>query len=194
MIDAMPRPRPPHLQRQITGHGKAVWYARIGKGPRVRIRPEFGTPEFDAEYQAALTTNPRPAKAGAAAGTFAWLIERYRETQRTRLDRRAAVYGVDRAAVPLGSAASLCATVLLPCARSLFICRSYPSCRGRSTPAQSAISPSSSEKSGKPFTKELFGNAFKEACVKAVYCIIPRMVAARSERRARPRMARPLRN
>jgi hypothetical protein len=57
-----------------------VWYARIGKGPRVRIRAEFGTPEFDAEYQAALTTNPRPAKAGTAAGIFAWLIERYRET------------------------------------------------------------------------------------------------------------------
>ena len=80
MIDAMPRPRPPHLQRQLTRHGKTVWYVRIGKGPRVRIRAEFGTPEFDAEYQAALTSNPRPPKAGAAAGTLAWLIERYRET------------------------------------------------------------------------------------------------------------------
>jgi hypothetical protein len=44
----MPRPRPPHLHRQVTRHGKTVWYVRIDKGPRVRIRAEFGTPEFDA--------------------------------------------------------------------------------------------------------------------------------------------------
>jgi len=80
VIDAMPRPRPPHLQRQITQHGKAVWYVRIGRGPRTRIRAPFGTPEFDAEYRAALAGKPRPAKAGATAGTLAWLIERYRET------------------------------------------------------------------------------------------------------------------
>jgi len=55
VIEAMPRPRPPHLQREVTRHGKANWYVRIGKGPRVRIRADFGTPEFDAEYQAAIT-------------------------------------------------------------------------------------------------------------------------------------------
>jgi integrase len=58
-----------------------VWYIRIGKGPRTRIRAQFGTAEFDAEYEAALVGNPRPAKAqGFAAGSLAWLIERYRET------------------------------------------------------------------------------------------------------------------
>jgi integrase len=40
----------------------------------------FGTSEFDAEYQSALAAKPRPAKAGAAIDTLAWLIERYRET------------------------------------------------------------------------------------------------------------------
>ena len=50
----MPRPRPPHLQRQVTQHGKTVWYVRIGKGPRTRIRAEFGTPEFGAEYKAEM--------------------------------------------------------------------------------------------------------------------------------------------
>ena len=79
-MDSMPRPRPPHLHRQVTQHGKVVWYVRIGKGPRTRVRAAFGTPEFDAEYQAALAGNPRAAKTGAAAGTLAWLIERYRET------------------------------------------------------------------------------------------------------------------
>jgi integrase len=80
VIGDMPRPRPPHLQRQATQHGRVVWYVRINKGPRNRIRAAFGTPEFDAEYQAALAGKPRPGKAGAGAGTLAWLIERYRET------------------------------------------------------------------------------------------------------------------
>jgi integrase len=82
VIDAMPRPRPPHLQRQITQHGKAVWYVRIGKGPRIRIRAQFGTPEFDAEYQAAITalSAQKKKEEGASTGTLAWLIERYRET------------------------------------------------------------------------------------------------------------------
>ena len=80
-MDAMPRPRPPHLHRQVTQHGKTVWYVRVGKGPRTRIRAAFGTPEFDAEYQAALAGNHGPdVQKATAAGTLAWLIERYRET------------------------------------------------------------------------------------------------------------------
>jgi integrase len=80
VINTMPRPRPPHLQREVTRHGRVVWFVRIGKGPRTRIRAQFGTPEFDTEYQAALTSHPRPAISGAAHGTLAWLIEHYRET------------------------------------------------------------------------------------------------------------------
>jgi integrase len=80
MLDAMPRPRPPHLHRQFTRHGKTVWYVRIDKGRRIRIRAPFGTPEFDAEYQAALAGNSPRRTRGAAAGTLAWLIARYRET------------------------------------------------------------------------------------------------------------------
>lgn len=80
MIEDMPHPRPPHLQRQITRHGKAVWYVRVGKGPRIRIRSPYGSPEFDAEYQAALL-GERPAPKGSArAGSLAWLVDRYRET------------------------------------------------------------------------------------------------------------------
>ena len=80
MIDPMPRPRPPHLVRQVTRHGAVVWYVRVDKGRRTRIRAQFGTPEFDAEYQAALAGNLRSAKRGSTSGTLAWLIERYRET------------------------------------------------------------------------------------------------------------------
>jgi integrase len=77
----MPRPRPPHLHRELTRHGKAVWYVRVGKGPRIRLRAEFGSADFGAEYQAAITGAPRPNNRGApAAGTLAWLVDRYRET------------------------------------------------------------------------------------------------------------------
>jgi integrase len=79
-MEPMPRPRPPHLQRQVTRHGKAVWYVRMGKGRRTRIRATFGTPDFDAEYHAAITARPRPPSSNVAADTLAWLIERYRET------------------------------------------------------------------------------------------------------------------
>ncbi|SRR6266511_626064 len=77
----MPRPRPPHLHREVTRHGKAVWYVRVDKGPRIRIKAEFGSPEFDAEYQAAVAGTLRGSAKGApAAGTLGWLIARYRET------------------------------------------------------------------------------------------------------------------
>ncbi len=76
----MPRPRPPHLHRQETRHGTTVWYVRKGHGVRTRIRAQYGTPEFDAEYQAAIAGKPQLKPGAAAAGTLAWLIERYRET------------------------------------------------------------------------------------------------------------------
>jgi integrase len=77
----MPRPRPPHLQRRVTRHGKVAWYVRVARGPLVRIRSEFGTPEFDIEYQAAVSGAPRAKSGGSpAAGTLAWLVDRYRET------------------------------------------------------------------------------------------------------------------
>ena len=80
MIAGMPRPRPPHLHRQVTRHGKAVWYVRIGKGPRVRIHAAFGSPEFDAQYQAAIPRAECPRAVKEAVGSLAWLIARYRET------------------------------------------------------------------------------------------------------------------
>ena len=56
----MPRPRPPYLSHERTRHSKSVWYVRRN-GKRVRIKAAFGTPEFDAEYQAAI--------AGTSSGT-----------------------------------------------------------------------------------------------------------------------------
>jgi hypothetical protein len=79
-MEPMPRPRPPHLQREETRHGRITWYVRLDKGPRIRIRAAFGSADFDAEYQAAIAGTVRPADAGPVAGTLAWLIAQHRET------------------------------------------------------------------------------------------------------------------
>jgi integrase len=78
LINTMPRPRPPYLSHERTRHGRNVWYVRRD-GLRIRLRSKFGTPEFDAEYRAALSGMPLRDD-GPQEGTLAWLIERYRET------------------------------------------------------------------------------------------------------------------
>jgi hypothetical protein len=79
---AMPRQRPQFLVRELSRHGKPIWYWRRA-GKRIRLRAEYGTPEFEAEFQAAMSGAPKPTpskKADQQTGTLAWLIARYRET------------------------------------------------------------------------------------------------------------------
>jgi hypothetical protein len=76
---SMPRPRPPRLQREISRDGRAAWYVRRGRGPRIRIRADRH-PEFEAEYRAALDGVPiEVAHKKAAVGTLEWLWNCYRE-------------------------------------------------------------------------------------------------------------------
>ena len=79
-MEAMPHPIPQHLHRQITRHGNVVWYVRVGKGPRTRIRANYGTAEFFEQYRLALASVAKPSTGEPASGTLAWLIARYRET------------------------------------------------------------------------------------------------------------------
>jgi len=76
----MPKPRLPHLRHERTRHGARVWYVRIDDGPRIRIKAAFGTPEFTAEYHAAIagTTPTKPGK--PKGGTLSWLVERYKDS------------------------------------------------------------------------------------------------------------------
>jgi hypothetical protein len=54
---------------------------RDGHGPRVRLRAEFGSPEFEVEYQVAISGQAvERGKKGAAVGSLMWLFDRYRET------------------------------------------------------------------------------------------------------------------
>jgi integrase len=80
----MPRPRPPGLHREITRHGKTVWYVRIDRGQRIRIKAPYGTPEFQAEYDAARAgqplSAPLPQRSVFPAHTLGWVVQRYRES------------------------------------------------------------------------------------------------------------------
>jgi integrase len=80
VIADMPRPNPPHLQSDPSRHGTPRWYVRKGKGPRIRIHEEYGTPEFWEAYRAALVGTAPPAKGRAAKGSLRWLVEQYRQS------------------------------------------------------------------------------------------------------------------
>lgn len=73
--------RLPNLSREATRHGKLAWYVRIGKGARIRIESAYGTPEFVAEYTAAIAklSAAIPVKLPPARSeTMRWLIEQYK--------------------------------------------------------------------------------------------------------------------
>jgi hypothetical protein len=73
----MKHPRWPHLERRVSRHGVVCWYVRRGHGLRTRVRAPVGTPEFEAEYLAALRGETPSKQKGPAGGTFGWLWDRY---------------------------------------------------------------------------------------------------------------------
>jgi integrase len=74
------RPRPPYLWKRTTRHGKVAWYVCTGRGaPWVRIHGVYGSPEFMAEYHAAVAHMPPKARC-AASGTLRALIDAYRQS------------------------------------------------------------------------------------------------------------------
>ena len=79
MMEGMPRKLPQYVYREVSRHGKPVYYFRRGKGKRVRL-PDISDPDFDEKYHDALVANAPPKKAVAGVGTLKWLIDRYRET------------------------------------------------------------------------------------------------------------------
>ncbi len=76
----MTRPRPPHLRHETTRHKRRVWYVRVGDGPRIRLKADYGTDEFWSQYHAAVNGEQPLRRGKTSAGSLAWLIERYRET------------------------------------------------------------------------------------------------------------------
>ncbi len=75
----MPKPRPPHLHYEETRHGVRVWYVRRGHGPRMRIKAVYDTPEFWAQYRAALEGVSAVAKPPKTS-SLKWAFDRYRNS------------------------------------------------------------------------------------------------------------------
>jgi site-specific recombinase XerD len=76
----MPKPRPPHLQRHKTRHGKFVWVVQIDSGPKTRIRGDYGTTEFETAYLAAVSGERPQAARTASKGSLEWLWLLYRQS------------------------------------------------------------------------------------------------------------------
>jgi hypothetical protein len=57
-----------------------AWYVRVGKGPRVRIKGIYGTPEFEAAYRAAISGESPQGTPRAIRGSLEWLWILYRQT------------------------------------------------------------------------------------------------------------------
>jgi integrase len=80
-MEPMPRVRKPYVQRETTRHKTVVWYFRKGTGPRVRLRGAYESPEWLADYEAALATGKQaPVAHRSQNGTLGWLIDRYVES------------------------------------------------------------------------------------------------------------------
>jgi hypothetical protein len=78
-MDPMPRKLEAHVYREKTRHGRPVWYFRRGKGARIRLPDEYGGPEFEEAYQAALAgTVVSRVRPSAKPNTLRWLVDRYR--------------------------------------------------------------------------------------------------------------------
>jgi len=80
LIAAMPRPRPPRLHREVSRHGKTVWYVRVDRGPRIRIKSEFGSPQFTEDYEAAVRGEAPQQPGKALKGSLEWLWLIYRQS------------------------------------------------------------------------------------------------------------------
>jgi integrase len=84
MLD-MPRPRKPYVQREISRHGKVVWYFRRGDGPRIRLPGEYEGAEWLAAYDRAYSGAPAPKPSAAPHGSLRWLVDMYKASGRFAL-------------------------------------------------------------------------------------------------------------
>ena len=82
LIADMPRPRLPYLSHETTRHGRKVWYFKKD-GKRLRLPDKYGSPEFKAAYDAALSGLPVENQR-TSSGTLAWLIGEYKKSRQFR--------------------------------------------------------------------------------------------------------------
>lgn len=83
MTDNMPK-KLPFLQKERTRHGTTVWYVRIDRGPRIRIRGKYGSEEFMSQYRAAISgeavSQAKEDRQSNDPRTLSWLIDQWRNS------------------------------------------------------------------------------------------------------------------
>lgn len=73
-------PRKPFLSHETTRHGRTVWYFKRN-GKRVRLPDIYGSDEFNAAYEKALTgSSAAPEKPKAKSGSLKWLVTQYKRS------------------------------------------------------------------------------------------------------------------
>jgi integrase len=73
-------PRKPFLSHETTRHGKKAWYFKR-KGKRVRLPDVYGTEEFNAAYEKALSgSEVAPLVPKAKSGSLKWLVGQYKRS------------------------------------------------------------------------------------------------------------------
>jgi integrase len=73
---------PKYCTAELTRHGRiAIYYRKVGRTGRIRMRAEPGSPQFHREYAACLDGLLRSAEGAQRSstdkGTWSWLCERY---------------------------------------------------------------------------------------------------------------------
>jgi integrase len=71
----MPKKRPQYIETFLSRHGKRMWFFRIGKGPRIRLPDEYGSPQFQKAYREALAQHVSGEL--QTGRTLRWLIGQY---------------------------------------------------------------------------------------------------------------------
>jgi hypothetical protein len=70
----------PFLHREISRHGKPVWYVRRGHARRISLAGEYGSAEFLAAYDTAIGGTAKGHKSPPSR-SFAWGLSIYRQSQ-----------------------------------------------------------------------------------------------------------------
>lgn len=78
MTEHMPRRRRLFERKEITRHGKTVWYFRRPGQKRVRLPGVYGSPEYLSAYAKALAGMAIDTPPPSQKGTVAWLVNRYK--------------------------------------------------------------------------------------------------------------------
>nr|WP_250811849.1 tyrosine-type recombinase/integrase [Neorhizobium tomejilense] len=83
-MEPMPRKLPLNVTREKNRHGTWVFYYRVGKGPRTRLKGSPDSDEFKAAYKAAVAVAPEPfaRRQKGDSRSLRWLIDRYMESRK----------------------------------------------------------------------------------------------------------------